>query len=104
MKRYSLFLFVFVSLLVISAFAQSKATKKPVIPERVINYNSAKVPLNKMFNECVGAGRANEGLRADWQQQLAYVKKEYGFRYIRFHGLLTEDMWVGLLGIKIISI
>ena len=47
-----------------------------------------------MFNECVGAGRANEGLRADWQQQLAYVKKECGFRYIRFHGLFTDDMGV----------
>jgi xylan 1,4-beta-xylosidase len=47
-----------------------------------------------MFKECVGAGRANEGLRADWQQQLAYVKKECGFKYIRMHGLLTDDMGV----------
>ncbi len=37
---------------------------------------------------------ANEGLRADWQQQLAFVKKECGFRYIRMHGLLTDDMGV----------
>ena len=22
-----------------------------------------------MFAECIGAGRANEGLRADWQEQ-----------------------------------
>ena len=29
-------------------------------------------PLNTMFKRCVGAGRANEGLRADWQRQLAY--------------------------------
>lgn len=47
-----------------------------------------------MFKECIGAGRANEGLRADWQQQLAYVKKECGFKYIRMHGLLTDDMGV----------
>ena len=38
----------------------------------------------------VGAGRANEGLRADWQQQLATVQKEIGFKYIRFHGLLSR--------------
>lgn len=50
--------------------------------------------LNTMFKECIGAGRANEGLRADWQQQLAYVKKECGFTYIRMHGLLTDDMAV----------
>ncbi|HWB93030.1 MAG TPA: hypothetical protein VG605_14300 [Puia sp.] len=50
--------------------------------------------LNTMFNECVGAGRAAEGLRADWQQQLAYARKTCGFRYIRMHGLLTDDMAV----------
>ena len=42
----------------------------------------------------VGAGRANEGLRADWQQQLATVQKEIGFKYLRFHGLLSDDMGV----------
>ena len=42
----------------------------------------------------VGAGRANEGLRADWQGQLALVQREIGFRYIRFHGLLDDDMGV----------
>jgi xylan 1,4-beta-xylosidase len=96
MKLYRLFLLIIVCQWACSVYAQSKAIKKPEIPERVINidYNSAKGPLNKMFNECVGAGRANEGLRADWQQQLAYVKKECGFKYIRFHGLLTDDMGV----------
>lgn len=66
------------------------------LPERNINLDFTKVkgPLNTMFKECVGAGRANEGLRADWQQQLAYVKKECDFQYIRMHGLLTDDMGV----------
>jgi xylan 1,4-beta-xylosidase len=77
-------------------FAQKRPVKKAVIPVRVIqiDFNREKGPLNTLFNECVGAGRANEGLRADWQQQLAYVKKECGFRYIRMHGLLTDDMGV----------
>jgi len=79
----------------LSCFANAQTTKTKT-PERVINvnFNAEKGALNTMFNECVGAGRANEGLRADWQQQLAYVKKECGFRYIRFHGLLTDDMGV----------
>lgn len=59
-----------------------------------LNLNAEKGKLNTMFNECIGAGRANEGLRADWQQQLTYVKKECGFRYIRFHGLFTDDMGI----------
>ncbi|MEO7932610.1 MAG: glycoside hydrolase [Chthoniobacterales bacterium] len=51
-------------------------------------------PLNTMFKRCVGAGRANEGLRADWQRQLAIVHRECGFEYIRMHGLFTDDMGV----------
>jgi len=47
-----------------------------------------------MYNFCVGAGRANEGLRADWQRQLRRVRAECGFRYIRFHGLFCDDMGV----------
>lgn len=76
--------------------AQRINEKKAVAPERVINidFNKAAGKLNTMFNECVGAGRANEGLRADWQRQLVYVRKECGFRYIRMHGLLTDDMAV----------
>ncbi|MEO8405283.1 MAG: glycoside hydrolase [Chitinophagaceae bacterium] len=66
------------------------------IAQRTISIDFSKTSgtLNTMFNDCVGAGRANEGLRADWQQQLAYVKKECGFKYIRMHGLLTDDMAV----------
>ncbi len=65
-------------------------------PERVIiaDFNKEKGSLNTMFKECIGAGRANEGLRADWQQQLAFVKKTCDFKYIRMHGLLSDDMGV----------
>jgi len=64
--------------------------------QRTINIDCNKTSgkLNTMFKTCVGAGRANEGLRADWQQQLTYVKKQCDFKYIRMHGLLTDDMAV----------
>ncbi len=42
----------------------------------------------------VGAGRAEEGLRADWQAQLATVQSEIGFHYLRMHGILNDDMGV----------
>ena len=79
-----------------SVFALNKKNKKTEIPQRVINvdYSAEKGAMNTMFKQCVGAGRANEGLRADWQQQLAFVKKECDFKYIRMHGLLTDDMAV----------
>ena len=96
MSKKSLALVVLVCLTAIAAFAQPKFNKKTEVPERVINidFGRQKGTLNTMFRECVGAGRANEGLRADWQRQLAYVKKECGFKYIRMHGLLTDDMAV----------
>lgn len=50
--------------------------------------------LDRSFQLCVGAGRANEGLRADWQRQLRQAKEACGFEYIRMHGLLTDDMGV----------
>jgi xylan 1,4-beta-xylosidase len=72
------------------------AVAQPINQERIIRLDFSKVKgeFSTMFKECIGAGRANEGLRADWQQQLAYVKKECDFKYIRMHGLLTDDMGV----------
>ncbi|GLB51962.1 beta-xylosidase [Neptunitalea chrysea] len=59
-----------------------------------IDYTHEEGTLNTMFKACIGAGRANEGLRADWQEQLAMVKNDCDFKYIRMHGLLSDDMGV----------
>jgi xylan 1,4-beta-xylosidase len=84
------------SLIILVSFCFANTFAQTNLHDRVINLdlNQVKGPMNKMFKECIGAGRANEGLRADWQQQLAYVKKECDFKYIRMHGLLTDDMGV----------
>jgi xylan 1,4-beta-xylosidase len=65
-------------------------------PERTIrvSFTHVKGPHNTAFGKCIGAGRANEGLRADWQEQLALLQREIGFDYIRMHGLLHDDMGV----------
>jgi xylan 1,4-beta-xylosidase len=66
------------------------------LSERIISADLHRVKgsLNTMFKACVGAGRANEGLRADWQRQLTRVHKKCGFTYIRMHGLFCDDMGV----------
>jgi len=96
MKLNHYFLVATTLLAITSVFAQSKKNKSPEMPERVISidYSLENGTFNTMFKQCIGAGRANEGLRADWQQQLAFVKKECDFKYIRMHGLLTDDMAV----------
>ena len=92
MKTYRFLSVVLTILLISNLFPQSNKLNQ----ERVINldFNKVKGNFSSMFKECVGAGRANEGLRADWQQQLALVKQDCDFKYIRMHGLLTDDMGV----------
>ncbi len=51
-------------------------------------------PLAHFWSTTVGAGRANEALRASWQEQLRLAQSEAGFRYVRFHGLFHDDMFV----------
>ena len=64
--------------------------------DRVIgaDYQQEKGAMPEVFRECVGAGRAAEGLRADWQEQLKLAHEEIGFRSIRFHGVLSDEMGV----------
>ncbi len=72
------------------------ATAHPVLQTRDIELDARATagPLGDVFKRCVGAGRANEGLRADWQRQLRQAKQACDFEYIRMHGLLCDDMGV----------
>jgi len=96
MKLIRLSLLLLCALFAGTAGAEKRSPVKSAAPERLITLDLSQVqgPFNPMFRECIGAGRANEGLRADWQQQLAYVKSACGFKFIRMHGLLTDDMGV----------
>jgi xylan 1,4-beta-xylosidase len=49
-------------------------------------------PLRHPWRHCVGSCHAPTALRADWQQQLTRAHSELGFRHVRFHGLLSDDM------------
>jgi xylan 1,4-beta-xylosidase len=96
MKKYLIVPIILLCLTNVALFAQGTNAQITASNDRIIkvDYNKSAGELNTMFKECIGAGRANEGLRADWQQQLAMVKKECDFKYIRMHGLLTDDMAV----------
>lgn len=52
------------------------------------------LPLRHVWSECLGAGRANEALRADWQDQFREAVQVLGARYVRFHGVFHDDMFV----------
>ena len=56
----------------LNAGAQVLSKQQANPPARVItvNYTTVKGRHNTFFREVVGAGRAAEGLRADWQRDL----------------------------------
>jgi len=66
--------------------ARSPLTLDGVLP--------TETPLAHTWNQCVGAGRANEALRADWQEHFAEAVGRLGMRAVRFHGLFHDDMFV----------
>ncbi len=76
--------------------ASAKAVEKQANSVRTIKADLLQKEGEKpsAYLKCIGAGRAAEGLRGDWQQQLSEVQREIPFEYIRFHGLLHDDMGV----------
>ena len=54
--------------------------------------NAPPSPLRHPWRDTVGSGHAPLALRSDWQNQLKQARDDLGFRYVRFHGLLCEDM------------
>ena len=61
---------------------------------QIIDVRVKTEPFTHYWSVVVGAGRANEGLRAGWLEHLQLVKKNCGFRYVRMHGLFHDDMFV----------
>ncbi len=58
------------------------------------NLQEEGIKFKHVWSKCISGGRANEGLRKEWQDQLRKTVSECGFEYIRFHGLLCDDMGV----------
>lgn len=54
--------------------------------------DGATVALPHVWERIVGSDHAAMALRADYQAQLRRARRELGFQYARFHGLLGDDM------------
>jgi xylan 1,4-beta-xylosidase len=48
--------------------------------------------LPHFWEHTVGSGHAPLALRADWQRQLRQCHEQLGFRHVRFHDILSDDM------------
>lgn len=87
MKRINL-------ILLLSLFLHSPAVWPADNTTVKVSAQSQSTPLPHYWSLGVGAGRANEGLRASWQKQLAMAHRECGFRYVRMHDIFNDDMFV----------
>ena len=64
-------------------------------PEQVtIDARAPGTPFPHFWEQMFGSGRAVLSLRDDYRRDLATVKAATGFQYVRFHGVLDDDMGV----------
>jgi len=76
--------------LVVSAHGAETNTTRVISAD----LNEIKGPRSMVWQDCVGAGRVAEGLRDAWRRQLEDCRREIGFKYIRMHGLLQDELGV----------
>src|SRR6185437_9742721 len=56
------------------------------------NLDGSGSALAHVWSHTIGSGSALLALRADWQAQMRKTHAELGVRYVRFHGLLNDEM------------
>ncbi len=49
-------------------------------------------PFPHFWKHTVGSGHATLALRADWQRQISRCHRELGFKHVRFHGILSDNL------------
>ncbi|GAA1959860.1 GH39 family glycosyl hydrolase [Catenulispora subtropica] len=64
------------------------------MPDPIIVPERAAGPLSQAWRQCVGTGRFELALRRDYQDSLALIQREIGFRHIRGHGLFCDGVGV----------
>lgn len=62
--------------------------------EIIIDVNDVRGLHDKFYQHSVGSGHAALALRKTYLDHLEIVKDECGFKYVRFHGIFTDDMRV----------
>ena len=78
------------SLVAAGCFAQAQAPAEAVS----IDTRSAGTPFPHFWEQMFGSGRAVLALRDDYRKDLRTVKQATGFKYIRFHAILDDDIGV----------
>lgn len=78
--------------------ADAVSADDPQLPDiashNTIDVERKGIRLRNTWKTFMGVGSARELLQANIQQMLAELQKSIGFRYVKFHGILSDDMHV----------
>jgi len=77
--------------------AEKMELRKVTVPaplDSISISDKESVKFHKTWKRLTTFGRAIEGLRADFQEQLRQMQKDIGFEYMRFHGIFNDEMMV----------
>ena len=62
------------------------------MPSFTCDLSQTPIPFEHFWEHTVGSDHAPMALRSDWQAQIQKCHAELGFRYVRFHDLLSDAM------------
>jgi hypothetical protein len=62
------------------------------MPDFTCRFSQPPTAFPHFWEHTVGSGHAPLALRADWQAQMRRCHDDLGFRYVRFHALLSDEM------------
>jgi len=63
------------------------------LPDFTCSFIQPPKPFEHYWEHTVGSGHAPLALRADWQEQLRRCHLELGFQHVRFHALLSDELF-----------
>lgn len=68
------------------------AITKDYIIRKQIDFSTPTIKLKKTFKVFTSVGSAKEILLQEIQEMLRTIQKDIGYEYIKFHGILSDDM------------
>ena len=84
---------VFAAAFILAAPAQLLA-QAAVSEQATLDTRAAGTPFPHFWEQMFGSGRAVLSLRDDYRKDIATVKQATGFKYVRFHAILDDDIGV----------
>ena len=83
------------TLFVAGAFACASLHAAPVTTQTIpIDASAPTTPFPHFWEQMFGSGRAILSLREDYRNDLRAVHDQTGFRYVRFHAILHDEVGV----------